>query len=162
MLERKLVSRESTEIIILEELVPQDPLLTTIDRGLDLAKFWVHLKPFYSHIGRPSVDPALIIGYCCGIRSSADYTRRGTSAWLPTGFATLAYSEWLLTIPAEPAPSLLPIAQAAASRGTSLKAIVDGMLRATRAERHPSARCRQHRRTRRATYCGISVGGIRR
>jgi len=71
---RKLVPRERTEIINLEEFVPQDHLLRVIDRYLDLAEFRTHLKPFYSHTGRPSVDPELIIrmliiGYCYGIRS---------------------------------------------------------------------------------------------
>ncbi|HEV2608802.1 MAG TPA: IS1182 family transposase [Noviherbaspirillum sp.] len=74
MMGRKLVPRERTEIINLEEFVPQDHLLRGIDRYLDLAEFREHLKPFYSHIGRPSVDPELIIrmliiGYCYGIRS---------------------------------------------------------------------------------------------
>lgn len=71
---RKLVARERTEVINLEEFVPHDHLLRTIDRYLDLAEFREHLKPFYSHIGRPSVDPELIIrmliiGYYYGIRS---------------------------------------------------------------------------------------------
>ncbi len=69
----KLVTRERTEIINLEEFVPQVHLLRAIDRYLDLAEFREHLKPFYSHTGRPSVDPEfiirmLIIGYCYGIR----------------------------------------------------------------------------------------------
>ena len=45
-----------------------------IDRHLDLADLRQSLKPFYSHMGRPSVDPELmmrmlIVGYCMGIRS---------------------------------------------------------------------------------------------
>jgi transposase len=74
MMGRKLVPRERTEVINLEECVPHDHLLRAIDCYLDLAEFREHLKPFYSHIGRPSVDPELIIrmliiGYCYGIRS---------------------------------------------------------------------------------------------
>jgi transposase len=74
MMGRKLVARERTELINLEEFVPQDHLLRAIDRYLDLAAFREHLKGFYSPIGRPSVDPELIIrmliiGYCYGIRS---------------------------------------------------------------------------------------------
>ncbi len=58
----------------LDEMVPQDHLLRDIDRVLDLSKLREHLAPFYSHTGRPSVDPELmirmlLIGYCCGIRS---------------------------------------------------------------------------------------------
>ena len=45
-----------------------------IDRFLDLAELRATLRPFYSTIGRPSVDPELmirmlIVGYCFAIRS---------------------------------------------------------------------------------------------
>ncbi len=58
----------------LEEVVPEDHLLRSIDRFLDLSDLREHLAPFYSHTGRPSIDPELmirmlIIGYCLGIRS---------------------------------------------------------------------------------------------
>jgi transposase len=58
----------------LDEMVPQDHLLRDIDRVLDLSNLREHLAPYYSHTGRPSVDPELmirmlLIGYCCGIRS---------------------------------------------------------------------------------------------
>lgn len=74
MMGRQLTPRERTEVINLEEFVPQDHLLRAIDRYLDLTAFRSHLQPFYSHFGRPSVDPELIIrmliiGYCYGIRS---------------------------------------------------------------------------------------------
>jgi transposase len=74
MMGQQLVPRQRTEHINLEEFVPQDHLLRAIDRYLDLTEFREHLKNFYSHIGRPSVDPELIIrmliiGYCYGIRS---------------------------------------------------------------------------------------------
>ena len=49
-------------------------LLRGINRFLDLSTLRQHLAPFYSHTGRPSVDPELmirmlVIGYCFGIRS---------------------------------------------------------------------------------------------
>jgi transposase len=58
----------------LDEHVPADHLLRGIDRFLDLADLRQHLTPFYSHTGRPSVDPELmvrmlLVGYCFGIRS---------------------------------------------------------------------------------------------
>ena len=57
-----------------DSLVPADHLLRRIDRFLDLSELRRHLVPFYSHTGRPSVDPELlirmlIVGYCFGIRS---------------------------------------------------------------------------------------------
>ncbi|MGH8611543.1 MAG: transposase [Gammaproteobacteria bacterium] len=58
----------------LEDHVPPDHLLRGIDRFLDLGELRKHLAPFYSHTGRPSIDPELmvrmlIVGYCFGIRS---------------------------------------------------------------------------------------------
>jgi transposase len=58
----------------LEDHVPQDHLLRSIDRFVDLSDIRQYLTEFYSHTGRPSVDPELLIrmllvGYCFGIRS---------------------------------------------------------------------------------------------
>lgn len=58
----------------LEEHMPHDHLLRSIDQFLDLSDIRTHLAPFYSHTGRPSVDPELmirmlLIGYTHGIRS---------------------------------------------------------------------------------------------
>ena len=58
----------------LDEAVPADHLTRKIDAVLDLS--WVHteLAPHYPTLGRPSVDPVLmirmlIIGYVFGLRS---------------------------------------------------------------------------------------------
>lgn len=58
----------------LEDHVPSNHLLRAIDRVFDLGDLRQHLAPYYSHTGRPSVDPELmvrmlIVGYCFGIRS---------------------------------------------------------------------------------------------
>jgi transposase len=58
----------------LEKHIPEDHLLRQIDQFLDFDPVRVHLDPFYSHTGRPSIDPELmirmlLIGYCYGIRS---------------------------------------------------------------------------------------------
>lgn len=58
----------------LEDHVPADHLLRRIDRFLDLSDLRRELKPFYSLIGRPSIDPELmirmlIVGYGFAIRS---------------------------------------------------------------------------------------------
>jgi len=49
-------------------------LLRLIDRFVELDGLRRELAPFYSAIGRPSIDPELmirmlIVGYCFGIRS---------------------------------------------------------------------------------------------
>src|SRR5919206_1185319 len=58
----------------LERHVPADHLLRSIDRFVDLGRVRSELAAFYSQLGRPSIDPELIIrmllvGYCFGIRS---------------------------------------------------------------------------------------------
>ncbi len=58
----------------LDAHVPADHLLRSIDRFVDLSELRRELAPFYSTLGRPSIDPELmirmlIIGYCFGIRS---------------------------------------------------------------------------------------------
>jgi transposase len=58
----------------LERHVPDDHMLRKIDRFVDLSEVRAHLGPYYSDVGRPSIDPELMIrmliaGYCFGIRS---------------------------------------------------------------------------------------------
>jgi transposase len=58
----------------IETHVPADHLLRSIDRFVELGELRQELACFYSTMGRPSVDPELmirmlIVGYCFGIRS---------------------------------------------------------------------------------------------
>ena len=46
----------------LEDHIPADHLLRGIDQSLDLGDIRRHLAAFYSHTGRPSIDPELMIG----------------------------------------------------------------------------------------------------
>jgi transposase len=59
----------------LDEVIPREHLLRRMNIFVTgvLADVHQHLKPFYSDIGRPSIDPELmirmlIVGYCYGIR----------------------------------------------------------------------------------------------
>jgi transposase len=75
----------------LEEVVPDDHLVRGIAAVLDLS--WAHaeLAPYYPKIGRPSIDPVLmirmlIIGYVFGIRSERLLCRE-VNTWRTAGSA---------------------------------------------------------------------------
>jgi transposase len=58
----------------IEDHIPEDHLLRLVDRHIDLAFVRECLKASYSHTGRPSIDPevllrSLLIGYLYGITS---------------------------------------------------------------------------------------------
>ena len=58
----------------LERHIPDDHLVRKVDRFVDLSEVRAHLSPYYSDVGRPSIDPELmmrmlIVGYCLGVRS---------------------------------------------------------------------------------------------
>jgi transposase len=64
----------------LAEVVPEDHLVRTIRALLDLSWVYTELAPYYSEIGRPSIDPVLmiqmlIIGYVFAIRSERQICR---------------------------------------------------------------------------------------
>jgi transposase len=66
----------------LDDRIPQNHLLRRIDVFVmaALADLHTELEPYYSDIGRPSVDPELmirmlIVGYCYGIRSERRLTQ---------------------------------------------------------------------------------------
>ncbi len=89
----------------LEDRVPVDHLLRKIDRFLDLRALRQELAPFYSTIGRPSIDPELmirilVVGYCFGIRSERrlceEVDLNLAYRWFVSATVTLsaAYSRW--------------------------------------------------------------------
>src|ERR1700748_1023161 len=78
----------------LEGHIPGDHLLRSIDRFVDLEDLRREAAPFYSNIGRPSIDPELVIrmlliGYCFGIRSERrlcdEVHQSGVPLVLPAG-----------------------------------------------------------------------------
>jgi transposase len=72
--ERTVVQEALFYEFSLEDHVPVDHMVRSINRFVDLSGIRAYLRPFYSGIGRPSINPELmirmlIIGYCFGIRS---------------------------------------------------------------------------------------------
>jgi hypothetical protein len=72
--ERRVMQKALFYRFSLERHVPSDHMLCKIDRFVDLSGIRPHLEHHYSKVGRPSIDPELMIrmllvGYCYGIRS---------------------------------------------------------------------------------------------
>lgn len=63
MLEEKRTggNRNNGEIVSLDELVPKFHLLRKIDRAIDWRKIYPIVESKYSKIGRPSVDPVVLV-----------------------------------------------------------------------------------------------------
>src|SRR5271154_5512554 len=82
--ERRMMQEALFYGFSLERHVPDDHMLRKIDRFVDLSEVRAHLGPYYSDVGRPSVDPELmvrmlIVGYGLGIRSERRLA--GGRAW---------------------------------------------------------------------------------
>jgi hypothetical protein len=60
--------------------VPDNHLLREIDRFVDLSEVRAHLGPYYSDVGRPSIDPELMIRMLIVVRS-VGCARRSISIW---------------------------------------------------------------------------------
>jgi hypothetical protein len=105
MMGERLVMQESLFYAFrLEDHVPSDHLLRRIDRFVDCSGLRQHLAGDYSTIGRPSVDPELmirmlLIGYCLGIRSER---RLCEEVHLNLAFAGSAVSGWTARCPTTP------------------------------------------------------------
>src|ERR1700753_4146924 len=72
--ERRVMQDALVYRFTLERHAPDNHLLRKIDRFVDLSEVRTHLEPYYSDVGRPSIDPELmirmlIVGYSFGIRS---------------------------------------------------------------------------------------------
>src|ERR1700676_3194635 len=96
----------------LEKHVPADHLLRSIDRFVELGDVRRELAAFYSTMGRPSIDPELMIrmlmvGYCSGIRSERRlceevhlnlayrwFCRLGLDGHVPRSFDLLEEPTW--------------------------------------------------------------------
>jgi len=75
MLQRMSGKQQSVELVILEEMIPEDHLLRKIDRVIDFSFIRKLCEPLYcADNGRPAVDPEMLfrmlfVGYLYGIRS---------------------------------------------------------------------------------------------
>jgi Transposase domain (DUF772) len=83
----------------LERRVPDNHLLRKIDRFVDLSEIRAHLGPYYSDVGRPSIDPELmmrmlIVGYCLGIRSERRLCEEVHPIWPTAQLRCFRLARW--------------------------------------------------------------------
>src|SRR5205085_4725155 len=82
----------------LERHVPERHLLRSIDRFVEVDGLRQELAPFYSEMGRPWIDPELlirmlIVGYCFGIRSE-----RRLCEEVHLNLRTAGFVDWASTV----------------------------------------------------------------
>lgn len=81
MINERSMVQPQIEVVLIEDLVPQDHLLRKIDRHIDFSFIRKLTEDLYCHDnGRPAVDPVvlfkmLFIGYLFGIRSERQLIR---------------------------------------------------------------------------------------
>ena len=116
----------------LSDAVPEDHLVRKIDTALDLSWLRSELAPHYSSMGRPSIDPELmirmlVVGYVFAIRSERLLCRE-VQVTSPIGGSASSVSRTLSRIihrsraPATSA-SAMAIFSAACSNGSSRHAL---------------------------------------
>ena len=90
MLNKSHEKQQGMELIILEQLVPQDHLLRKIDRSIDFSFIRRLRAPLYSATGRPAIEPEVLFrmlfaGYLYGIRSERRWRKRSIITWRING-----------------------------------------------------------------------------
>jgi transposase len=81
MIDERNTVQPKMEIVLIEDLVPQDHILRKIDKNIDFSFIRELTKDLYCHDnGRPAVDPIILfkilfIGYLFGIRSERQLIR---------------------------------------------------------------------------------------
>ncbi len=68
------IQRDQIEMIALEQLVPANHLVRKLEAAIDFSFIYDLVRDMYSEVGRPSIDPVILIKltfiqYTFGIRS---------------------------------------------------------------------------------------------
>ena len=77
MLKRRREKQQQMEIVIMEQMVPEDHFLRKVDRAVDFSFIYDLCAPLYcAENGRPAIDPEILfrmlfVGYLYGIKSEA-------------------------------------------------------------------------------------------
>ena len=77
MLKQRREKQQQMEMVIMEQMVPEDHFLRKVDRAVDFSFIYDLCAPLYcADNGRPAIDPEilfrmLLVGYLYGIKSEA-------------------------------------------------------------------------------------------
>ena len=61
MTKNQINEREQLEMLTIEQLVPHDHLVRKLDAALDFSFIYPLVEDLYSTIGRPRIDPVVLI-----------------------------------------------------------------------------------------------------
>ncbi len=61
MEKNQINERDQIEMITIDQLVPQDHLVRKLESAIDFSFIYPLAEPLYSTLGRPSVDPVVLI-----------------------------------------------------------------------------------------------------
>ena len=93
MLKRRREKQQHMEIVIMEQMVPEDHFLRKVDRAVDFSFIYDLCAPLYcADNGRPAIDPEILfrmlfVGYLYGINRRRDWKKRSTTTSRTNGSA---------------------------------------------------------------------------
>ncbi len=81
------IQRDQIEMISLDQLVPANHLVRKIESALHFSFMYELVEDMYSEVGRPSIDPVILIilafiQYTFGIRSMRKRSKKLIRIWL--------------------------------------------------------------------------------
>ena len=86
MLKRRREKQQQMEIVIMEQMVPEDHFLRKVDRAVDFSFIYDLCAPLYcADNGRPAIDPEILFRGAAGGR---DQLQHRVQMVLRTGFDT--------------------------------------------------------------------------
>ena len=93
MLKQRREKQQQMELVIMEQMVPEDHFLRKVDRAVDFSFIYDLCAPLYcADNGRPAIDPEilfrmLLVGYLYGIKSRRVWRKRSTTISPTSGSA---------------------------------------------------------------------------
>ena len=93
MLKQRREKQQQMEMVIMEQMVPEDHFLRKVDRAVDFSFIYDLCAPLYcADNGRPAIDPEilfrmLLVGYLTGSSPRRGWRKRSTTISPTSGSA---------------------------------------------------------------------------